>query len=119
MNRRPIFDAVRAILGRGFRQDEAAALDAACDAAEAAIFGSAAPSRLVGRAGSSAPAPHRRKVSRTGIDFIKSFEGCEKDLPNGSFQAYPDPGSADGHPWTIGWGSTGKHVKRGTVWTRQ
>lgn len=38
-------------------------------------------------------------VSQAGIDLIKSFEGCR-------LKAYPDPGSADGHPWTIGWGTT-------------
>jgi hypothetical protein len=36
MNREPIFDAVRAMLGRGFTRAEVAALDRACDLAEAA-----------------------------------------------------------------------------------
>ena len=35
MNREPIFDAVRAMLGRGFTRAEIAALDRACDLAEA------------------------------------------------------------------------------------
>lgn len=39
------------------------------------------------------------------------FEGCR-------LKAYPDPGSADGKPWTIGWGSTGSDIGPGTVWTQ-
>ncbi|MBO9712617.1 lysozyme [Sphingomonas sp.] len=53
-----------------------------------------------------------------GLDLIKEFESCQTDLKNGSFQAYPDPASG-GAPWTIGWGTTGKDVKKGVVWTRQ
>jgi hypothetical protein len=37
MNRKPIFDAVRSILGRGFQQFEVDALDLACDLAEASL----------------------------------------------------------------------------------
>lgn len=37
------------------------------------------------------------KISQTGIDLIKSFEGC-------SLKAYLCPGDT----WTIGWGNTGK-----------
>jgi hypothetical protein len=37
MNRKPIFDAVRTMLGRGFEPDEVKALDLACDLAEAAV----------------------------------------------------------------------------------
>lgn len=47
-----------------------------------------------------------------GLALIKSFEGCR-------LKAYPDPGSADGKPWTIGWGSTGSDIGPGTVWTQQ
>ncbi|RYG90145.1 MAG: lysozyme [Alphaproteobacteria bacterium] len=49
--------------------------------------------------------------------IIKEFEGCHKRLPDGTFAAYPDPGSG-GDPWTIGWGSTGPDIKRGTIWTQ-
>ena len=38
--------------------------------------------------------------------------------PDGSFEAYPDPGTG-GDPWTIGWGATGPGIKKGVVWTRQ
>lgn len=52
------------------------------------------------------------KTSQTGIDLIHSFEALR-------LKAYPDPGSKDGKPWTIGWGSTGPDIKQGTVWTRE
>jgi lysozyme len=71
-----------------------------------------------------APAPAARKVSAAGIQLLHSFEGCEKDRPDGRFEAYPDPGSNDGHPWTIGWGSTGPdhfnggRIQKGTIWTK-
>jgi len=52
------------------------------------------------------------------IKLMHKWEGCAKKRPDGLFQAYPDPGSADGHPWTIGWGSTGPGIAKGTVWTQ-
>lgn len=52
-----------------------------------------------------------RRISQKGIDLIHSFEQCK-------LEAYPDPGSRDGTPWTIGWGSTGPDIKRGTIWTQ-
>lgn len=48
--------------------------------------------------------------SRACFDLIKRFESCR-------LSAYPDPGSG-GDPWTIGWGSTGPDIHRGTVWTQ-
>ena len=48
------------------------------------------------------------------LDLIKEFEGCR-------LTAYNDPGSADGLPITIGWGSTrlnGHSVLRGQVITQ-
>jgi GH24 family phage-related lysozyme (muramidase) len=63
--------------------------------------------------GESAAIPAKgRQVSQRGINLIHSFEGCK-------LEAYPDPGSHDGNPWTIGWGSTGPDIKKGTVWTQQ
>jgi len=119
MNRKPIFDAVRKILGRGFTPAEVAALDDAFDLAQGAVAGSVAGVRPPPPpAGSPPPAGGGRKVGTKGLDLIKSFEGCEKDQPDGTFKAYPDPGSSDGHPWTIGWGSTGPDVKPGTIWTQ-
>lgn len=52
------------------------------------------------------------------IKLVQSFEGCAKKQPNGTYNAYPDPGSG-GDPWTIGWGTTGPDVKRGVNWTQQ
>lgn len=57
------------------------------------------------------------QIGSKGESLIKSFEGCEKKRPDGKFDAYPDPGTG-GDPWTIGWGSTGKDIRRGTVWTQ-
>lgn len=48
--------------------------------------------------------------------LIKPFEGYAKRLPDGGCAAYPDPGTG-GDPWTIGWGSTGRDIQQGTVWT--
>lgn len=50
--------------------------------------------------------------------LVQQFEGCAKKRSDGSFEAYPDPGSG-GDPWTIGWGSTGADIKRGVVWTQK
>lgn len=83
MDRKTIFDAVRRLLGRGFRQAEVAALDGAIDAA----LGAGEP-----------PPEGRPRVSEEGVALIKRFEGCR-------LSAYPDPGTG-GAPWTIGWGTT-------------
>jgi GH24 family phage-related lysozyme (muramidase) len=58
-------------------------------------------------------------LGKKGIALIQSFESCETKLPDNRFQAYPDPGSRDGKPWTIGWGSTGADVTPGTIWTQK
>lgn len=50
--------------------------------------------------------------------FVKPFEGCARMLPDGRVTAYPDPGTG-GDPWTIGYGSTGKGIGPGTVWTME
>jgi GH24 family phage-related lysozyme (muramidase) len=50
--------------------------------------------------------------------LIQKYEGCAKKRPDGSFEAYPDPGSG-GDPWTIGWGSTGADIRKGVVWSQQ
>jgi lysozyme len=52
------------------------------------------------------------------IALIQQFEGCAKKQADGSFIAYPDPGTG-GDPWTIGWGTTGADVKQGAVWSQQ
>jgi GH24 family phage-related lysozyme (muramidase) len=48
--------------------------------------------------------------------LVKPFEGYGTKLPSGGCAAYPDPGTG-GHPWTIGWGSTGADIHPGTTWT--
>lgn len=58
-----------------------------------------------------------RRIGPKGRALIKSFEGRAKRRPDGRLDAYPDPGSG-GDPWTIGWGSTGPGIKRGTIWTQ-
>lgn len=50
-----------------------------------------------------------RKVNDATLSHIKSFEGLR-------LQAYPDPGSRNGDPWTIGYGST-TGVHKGMVIT--
>lgn len=58
----------------------------------------------------------QREVSQAGVDLIHSFESFQA-------KAYKDPGSKDGLPITIGWGSTkdeaGRPIKLGDVWTRE
>lgn len=49
--------------------------------------------------------------------LIQQFEGCARKQSDGSYIAYPDPGTG-GDPWTIGWGSTGPDIKPGVVWTQ-
>lgn len=51
------------------------------------------------------------KTSTNGVQVLHYFEQCR-------LTAYPDPGSKDGHPWTIGWGHTGPDVFPGLVWTK-
>ncbi len=51
------------------------------------------------------------RISEHGIAVAHYFESCR-------LVAYPDPGSSDGTPWTIGWGHTGPDVHRGLVWTQ-
>jgi GH24 family phage-related lysozyme (muramidase) len=99
MDRKRIFDAMRRLLGRGFQQDEVAALDAAIDAA------------------AGAQAPTRLTLGPDGIALIKRFEGCARRRADGLIEAYPDPGTG-GAPWTIGWGATGPAIGPGTLWTQ-
>lgn len=103
MNRKLLFDAAKQLGAKFNTKADVALFDRAIDEAyrEATV---------------SIPAPRPsttpgRRVSQKGIDLIHSFENCK-------LEAYPDPGSADGNPWTIGWGSTGADIKRGTKWTQ-
>lgn len=51
------------------------------------------------------------RISANGIAVAHYFEQCR-------LEAYPDPGSKDGRPWTIGWGHTGPEVVKGLKWTQ-
>lgn len=51
------------------------------------------------------------RISPHGIAVGHYFESCE-------LVAYPDHGSRDGKPWTIGWGHTGPEVAKGLKWTQ-
>ena len=56
--------------------------------------------------------------SPAGSSLIQEFEGCARKRSDGSYDAYPDPGTG-GDPWTIGWGTTGPDVRPGVTWTQQ
>lgn len=58
-----------------------------------------------------------RPVGADALALVKKWEGCAEKLPDGRIAAYPDPGSG-GAPWTIGWGSTGPGIRKGTIWTQ-
>lgn len=58
-----------------------------------------------------------RAIGPQGLALIKQFEGCARIRKDGMVEAYPDPGTG-GAPWTIGWGSTGPGIQRGTVWSQ-
>ncbi len=103
MDRKQIFDAVRRLLGRGFRQAEVAALDAAIDSAL--------------KPDSPDPVDTPRVVSEAGVSLVRRFEGCARRRSDGQVEAYPDPGTG-GQPWTIGWGATGPGIGPGTTWTQ-
>jgi len=53
--------------------------------------------------------PARQSINDKGLALIEEFEGLR-------LKAYPDPATG-GDPWTIGYGSTGPHVKPGLVIT--
>lgn len=53
-----------------------------------------------------------RDISDAAIESMKETEGLR-------LTAYPDPGSRDGNPWTIGYGSTGPDIRKGAVWTKE
>lgn len=93
--RKPIFDAARTAKGSGFTQIHVDAINAALDQA-------GVPRELV---------PGQRAVGTKGVALMHKWEGSK-------LVAYPDPGSKDGNPWTIGRGATGPGITKGTVWTQ-
>lgn len=120
-NRKPLFDAVRRMLGRGFRQTEVDRIDAVLDAAQS---GQTRVAREQKTPRVSVPiTAGSRKIGPDGIALIKQFEGCARLRRDGLVEAYPDPGTG-AEPWTIGWGATGAdldgigRIGRDTVWTQ-
>ncbi|KLI65099.1 lysozyme [Aurantiacibacter marinus] len=109
MDRKPLFDIIRRIIGRPFRQNEVDAIDRVLDR------GIADP--VTGGSG-DASEMHHRSIGPDGIALIKRFEGCARRRSDGQFAAYPDPGTG-ADPWTIGWGATGKGIGPGTVWSQE
>lgn len=109
---KPLFDTIRRILGRGLRQSEV-------DAVNAALESGAKPQAPSLPEHAFVPT----KVGAQGERLIMAFEGCARVREDGMVEAYPDPGTG-GEPWTIGWGSTGPdrfnggRIRRGTVWTQ-
>lgn len=66
-----------------------------------------------------------RQVNQQTFDLIKKWESYQTALPNGDCMAYLDTVANRGSwspgydgLWTIGWGSTGPYITKGTVWTR-
>ena len=106
MTRKPLFDTVRKMLGRGFSQPEVDKIDQALDESHVNFLQDRVPS-----------VPSCR-VSPAGIQLIKQFEGCARLQADGLYHAYPDPGTG-GAPWTIGWGATGPDIGPRTVWTQE
>lgn len=105
MDRKPLFDLVRRLLGRGFRRAEIEALDHALDDME-----NLSQDRV--------PCVPDRRIGEAGLQLVKRFEGCARLRRDGLVEAYPDPGTG-AEPWTIGWGATGPDIGPGTVWTRE
>lgn len=120
MYRKPMIDAARKLRGQTLQVAEARVLDRAIDTTTGLLAADLAPE----------PPPlfvfddamefkaAARQLGQAGEKLIKSWESCARLRPDGRYEAYPDPGSADGRPWTIGWGATGKGIARGTIWTR-
>ena len=103
MELKPVFDVVRKLLGRGMRQSEVDEINAAL--------------KPLNRQLSEGINTQKLNLSQRGVDFIKVFEGCARIRKDGRIEAYPDPGTG-GDPWTIGWGTTGRDVVPGLVWTQ-
>ena len=103
--RKPLFDIIRDIAGRGLRQSEVERIDSALDELQNVPL-------------DCVPCVPSMRIGAAGLQLIKRFEGCARIREDGLVEAYPDPGSADGKPWTIGWGTTGPDVGPETVWTK-
>ena len=106
--RKLIFDAAKRRGAKFASLADVRDMDAAIDAAMGAAGNDNA---VVAAVQAPVAAPAGRQVSPRGIAQMHEFETCK-------LAAYPDPGSKDGHPWTIGWGATGPGIARGVTWTQ-
>ena len=68
----------------------------------------------LGYCSSSMDGPDARSIA---LALIRAREDLAKVRADGMVEAYPDPKRGWAVP-TIGWGSTGPHIQRDTVWTR-
>lgn len=100
--RKPIFNEIRKANGGSLSRDDVAIIDAALD--------------HVGIPKGMQMASN--SLGSKGEALIKKWEGYAKDLGNGQVQSYPDPATG-GAPWTIGWGTTGPDVTKGTIWSQE
>ncbi len=112
-SRTQVFDTVRKLMGRGFRQKEVVSLDAALDD----IGEACCPKHMTADNQLTIEV-----VGKAGVELIKKFEGCARKRSDGMIEAYPDPGTG-GEPWTIGWGATGmglngQRIGPGTLWSQ-
>lgn len=115
--RKPIFKALRAILGRGIRQAEVDQIDRAIDCMEGDDEVCEQLPRTSVSAAIVRSTDQPSRIGEAGIALIKRFEGCARLRTDGLVEAYPDPGTG-ADPWTIGWGATGRGVDRDSVWTQ-
>ena len=120
-SRKPFFDAIRRLIGRGFKQSEVEAIDEWLDKNGE----SADPDSFSLDSVPSVPSCRTpQRIGPDGIALIKRFEGCARLRRDGLIEAYPDPGTG-GEPWTIGWGATGRDIDgkapigRDTLWTQE
>ncbi|MEL6542249.1 MAG: lysozyme [Pseudomonadota bacterium] len=123
--RKRVFDAIRSVLKRGFRQSEVDTIDRALDQAMGETSNRPEDFSTLDRV-TRGPSlrSKKRRIGPDGVALIKGFEGCARLRRDGLVEAYPDPGTG-GDPWTIGWGATGSglelgsRIGPGTVWTQK
>ncbi|XUU59366.1 lysozyme [Erythrobacter sp. HA6-11] len=111
--RKPLFDRIRSLVGRGLRQREVNAIDQTLDNMEKRTESYLSQDSVTCVSNIAVPLT----VSRAGIALIKRFEGCARLRTDGLVEAYPDPGTG-GAPYTIGWGATGPDIDAHTVWSQ-
>ena len=115
MYRKPIFDAVRIMLNRGFTKDEVEVLDRACDLAEAAVDAPSSPPPKLRPAKPDAPlAPPMHRLGSLSEEFesggrgpgtVSSGVGDPGGVSYGTYQLASKTGTCavfvktEGKPW--------------------